>query len=277
MPDDPGAMTLVLDPFEHPPPRGDDDAAFILRLESYEGPIDVLLDEARGQKVDLAEVSILALAEQYLAFIERARSLRLELAADYLVMAAWLAYLKSRLLLPAQNDTEEPTGEDLAAALAYQLQRLEGTRDAARKMMARPLLGREVFGRGIGETVGIEDQTVWTTSLVDLLRAYAVIRRRKSLSEGGLRIQTSRLHSTDDALKRFRRMLGVSQGWTTLTSFLPQAADDPLVTRSALAATFAASLELAKAGELEVRQAGPFDTIYLRRRDVGSASEGSLL
>lgn len=273
-------MTLI-DSFDQPPPRVlEDDAAFILRLEAYEGPIDVLLDQARDQKVDLTQVSILALAEQYLAFIERARRLRLDLAADYLVMAAWLAYLKSRLLLPAQEDDgrEEPTGEELAAALAFQLQRLSGLRQAAGRMMANPRLGADVFARGAPDPVGVIDRPVWTASLYDLLKSYAQITRRRQVRSGGLKIETSRLHSTDDAIHRFRRLLGGLPGWTVLASFLPPRSADPLIARSALAATFAASLELAKAGEVEVRQAGPFEPIYLRRREglpVGGEEEAA--
>lgn len=260
----------MLDPFDTPPPRAvEDDAAFILRLEAYEGPIDVLLDQARDQKVDLTQVSILALAEQYLGFIERARRLRLDLAADYLVMAAWLAYLKSRLLLPDREEEgrEEPTGEELAAALAFQLQRLDGLRRAAGRLMAEPRLGADVFGRGTPDPGGTVERPVWEASLYDLLKAYAQITRRRQVRSGGLRIETSRLHSTDDAIHRFRRLLGATPGWAVLATFLPARSPDPLVTRSALAATFAASLELAKAGEVEVRQETLFGPIYLRRRD----------
>src|SRR3546814_10475922 len=182
--------------FEDPtPPRGLDDESdegFVLRLETYEGPIDVLLDQAREQKVDLTQISILALADQYLGFVERARRLRLELAADYLVMAAWLAYLNSRLLLPEQEGDEEPSGEELAAALAFQLRRLEAMRDAGRQLLAQPQLGRDRFPRG-GSQPGLVVRTnVYDVSLYELLKAYGEHKRRTA---GGDR-KSTRLNSS---------------------------------------------------------------------------------
>lgn len=254
------------DGFEQDPPRqGLDDDAFVLRLDSYEGPIDVLLDQARDQKVDLAQISILALAEQYLAFIERARSLRLELAADYLVMAAWLAYLKSRLLLPEREiePGDEPTGEELAAALQFQLRRLEAMRKAGERLDALPRLGRDIFLRGLPEPDLVVEKPVYRLRLYDLLRAYADHRRR-SEGQARLEIQTSRLYSVDRALERLTRMLGEVPHWTVLSAFLPTRSSDPLVTRSQIAATFAATLELARDGVIELRQEQAFGPLFVR-------------
>lgn len=242
-----------------------DDQAFVLRLEAYEGPIDVLLDQARDQKVDLSQISILALAEQYLGFIERAKALRLELAADYLVMAAWLAYLKSRLLLPekAAEPGEEPTGEDLAAALQFQLRRLEAMRTAGEALNALPRLGRDLHLRGEPEPDLVVVKPVYRLRLYDLLRAYADHRRR-SEGEARLEIETSRLYSMDRALARLTTMLGEIPHWTVLSTFLPAESTDPLVTRSQIAATFAASLELARDGVIELRQEHPFGPLFVR-------------
>jgi len=251
------------DTFEDPPPtRSSDD--FVLRLDAYEGPIDLLLDQARDQKVDLSQISILALADQYLAFIERARALRLELAADYLVMAAWLAYLKSRLLLPAEPGQDEPTGAELAAALQFQLERLEAMRNAGVQLLSRPQLGIDVFERGAPEPTIVVQRPVYEATLYDLLTAYGEHHRRRRITSATLQIEAVRLYTTDQAVKRLTEMLGASPGWTTLSHFLPNVADDPLLARSALASTFAASLELAKAGEAELRQDTMFAPVYVR-------------
>ncbi len=241
------------------------DDAFVLRLDVYEGPIDVLLDQARAQKVDLTQVSILQLADQYLSFIERARKLRLELAADYLVMAAWLAYLKSRLLLPVPADDSEPTGAELAAALAFQLRRLESMRDAGVRLMSRPRLGIDVHPRGATEPLQTVRRPVYTATLYELLRAYADQSRRKQVAETTLQVEPSRLYSTDDALVRLRRLLGQASDWMPLVALLPEAIGQPLVRRSALAATFAASLELARDGIVEIRQDLTYGPILLRQ------------
>ncbi|MEQ9811786.1 MAG: ScpA family protein [Azospirillaceae bacterium] len=256
--------TVDRDDFDDDGARAADD--FILRLETYEGPIDLLLDQARDQKVDLAQISILALAEQYLDFVERARSLRLELAADYLVMAAWLAYLKSRLLLPAEADDEEPTAAEMAAALQFQLQRLEAMRRSATALMARDLLGRDVFARGAPEGMVTVREAVYQVSLFELLQAYGAQHRRKTVAGAGLQINASRLFSTDEAVRRLTAMLGGIKGWADLTRFLPVHVDDPLLARSALATTFAASLEMAKAGRAELRQERSFAPIMIRAR-----------
>lgn len=234
----------------------------VLDLDGYEGPIDVLLTLARDQKVDLTRISILQLADQYLAFVAEARRIRLELAADYLVMAAWLAYLKSRLLLPEQ-DEEEPSGEDLAQALAFQLQRLEAMQEVGAKLVDRPRLGRDVFARGAPEGIQVVSQSIFDLSLYDLLKAYTEHKRKEEF--GTWRIQPSELYSMEDALQHLSEMLGRLPDWTSLASFVPGTARDSLLSRSALAAHFVASLELTKAGKLELRQDGVFSPIYLRR------------
>ncbi|CAK0751250.1 segregation and condensation protein A [uncultured Gammaproteobacteria bacterium] len=242
-----------------------DDAAEQLRLDlnGFEGPIDLLLTLARERKVDITRISILDLADQYLAFITEARFLRIELAADYLVMAAWLAYLKSRLLLPEREPAEEPAAEELAAALAFQLRRLEAMRVAAGRMMARPQLGREVFDRGAPEGIEIHKTTVFEVTLYDLLQAYGQHKRRQETAV--LTIAPLELFSIEDAVRRLSALLGQMPDWATLISFLPpELGTDPLLRRSALAATFAAILELTKAGKLELRQDQAFAPIWVR-------------
>jgi segregation and condensation protein A len=220
---------------------------------------------ARTQKVDLAKISVLALAEQYLAFIAEARRLRLELAADYLVMAAWLAYLKSRLLLPTPHDDGGPSGEELAAHLAFQLERLEVMRRVAAQLMGRDQLGRDFFGRGMRETVTVKRQTQWIASLADLLRGYARVRTREEYRP--LQVDRSAIFSMDQALERLKKLMGVAIEWGQLMSFLPEGwAVEPARRRSAVASTFAASLELAKRGEVEIRQAETFAPIFVRAR-----------
>lgn len=250
------------------PEEGDVDA-FLLDIDGYEGPIDILLEMARNQKVDLREISILQLVRQYLVFIERAKVLRLELAAEYLVMAAWLAYLKSRLLLP-QEKTEgaELTGEQMAEALQFQLRRLEAMRDAAQKLMARPQLGVNVFARGMPEGLRTKFQTHYQVTLYDLLKVYGDINRRKEYNTYELPIFN--VVSMEDAANNLAKMLGnlprtgPHSVWTTLQSFIPEGIKDPLLVRSTVASTFTAGLEMAKQGKLEIRQDGPFRTIYLR-------------
>ncbi|HEV2545814.1 MAG TPA: ScpA family protein [Stellaceae bacterium] len=241
-----------------PPPS----VELVVDLEGYEGPIDMLLTLAREQKVDLTKISILALADQYLAYISAARRLRLEIAADYLVMAAWLAYLKSRLLLPEPAPADEPSGAELAAALTHQLQRLEAMQQAGVRLMARPQLGRDVFARGAPEGLPRVLRPIYDATLYDLLKAYGDQRQRKEAAV--LHIAPPELFSMDDALHRLSRLLGRMPEWRTLMSFLPPGLRGGIVERSAVAATFAASLELVRAGKLQLRQDNVFGPIYLR-------------
>jgi segregation and condensation protein A len=237
--------------------------AFVLDLDGYEGPIDLLLALAREQKVDLARISILALADQYLAFIAAQRQLQLEIAADYLVMAAWLAYLKSRLLLPEPPDDESgPSAAELAEALSHRLRLLEAMQRAGAALMARPLLGRDVFARGAPEGFATIDRAVFELSLFDLLKAYGDSHRR--LHSQVLTIPPSTYQSLADALERLAQFIGQVPEWRELIAFLPAEWLDGESRRSALAATFAATLELAKSGHLELRQDRIFGPIYLR-------------
>lgn len=246
-------------------PEHGEGVQLVLDLDGYEGPIDALLSLARDQKVDLKKLSILELADQYLAFIARARRLRLEIAADYLVMAAWLAYLKSRLLLPEPPSDGEPSGAELAEALAFQLQRLEAMQKAGKELMDLPQLGRDTFLRGWPEPVQIITNPVYAVTLFDLLRAYGSYPNRAK--EGMLQITPLNLFSMDDALKRLNDMLGVTLEWTSLSAFLPEVLEHPLQKRAALAATFAASLELTRAGKIKLRQDGNFGPIFVRRKE----------
>ena len=239
------------------PLRTDD--SLLLELDGFDGPIDLLLSLARDQKVDLHKISILALADQYLDYIHRARVLRLEIAADYLVMAAWLAYLKSRLLIPEQpTDDEEENPAEMAARLAFQLQRLEAMQKASQQLMDRFQLGQDFFRRGEPEVTRIEKHSVFDVSLYEMLRAYGQIQDKKTASL--LRIMPTQLYSMDDAIDRLRGLVGHVPNWQTLQDFLPDDLKDPLVRRSAMAAHFAASLELAREGLLEIRQNGTFRT-----------------
>lgn len=239
----------------------------LLALDGFEGPIDLLLTMARDQKVDLAKISILALAEQYLSFVEQARAQRLELAADYLVMAAWLAYLKSRLLLPPEPLADagpEPSAEQMAAALAFQLQRLDAMRQAAAQLVARPRLGAGVYSRGDPEGVELATWPVWYLTLYELLDAYAAVRRRND--DSIYKPAPLELDSVEAALARLEAMLGrIIGGWAGINVFLPPPSKDPLMNRSAVACTLLASLEMAKQGRLEIRQTGLFQPLELRR------------
>lgn len=240
--------------------------ALVVALDGFEGPLDLLLTLSRSQKVDLRRVSILQLAEQYLRFVEAAKRLRIELAADYLVMAAWLAYLKSRLLLPPDPTEDGPSGEELAAHLAFQLERLEAMRGAAAQLMARDRLGRDVFARGAPESVARETRVEHQAGIVDLLRAYARIKTRDEFRP--LHLEREPVLTMEAALERMRGLIACALDWTELAAFLPgDWAVDPLRRRSATAASFAAALELVKAGRCNLRQEAPFRPIYLRVRE----------
>lgn len=238
--------------------------SLFLNLDGFEGPIDVLLNLARDQKVDLAQISILQLAEQYLRFIAEARSLNLELAADYLVMAAWLAYLKSRLLLPEVEKEDEISSEEMAEILRFQLLRLEAMQEAGENLMALPRLGVDFFARGQEEDISVHARPVFDVTLYDLLRAYADHKVRE---EGTvLHIAQTELYAVEDALERLRGLVGDVPEWTTLFSYLPKELGGPMMTRSAMASTFAAGLELAKEGKLHLRQDKLFGPIYFKSR-----------
>jgi len=240
--------------------------ALIVDVDGFEGPLDLLLALSRTQKVDLRTISILQLARQYLAFVEQAKALRLELAADYLVMAAWLAFLKSKLLLPPEPGEEGPSADELAAHLAFQLQRLQAMRDAAARLMARDRLGQDFFARGAVENVSRTKRITWEASLLDLMQGYARIRTRDEFRP--FVMDRENLYTMEQALDTMRGMIGFAGSWTDLTRYLPPGwEDDPKKRRSATAATFAASLQLVKEGKLELRQNGVFAPIELRRRE----------
>ncbi|MEQ8818039.1 MAG: ScpA family protein [Thalassobaculum sp.] len=265
------------DPFESPEPeyrrREPVQLSLFLNLDGFEGPIDVLLTLARDQKVDLTQISILQLAEQYLVFIREAQVLNLELAADYLVMAAWLAYLKSRLLLPVEEgEEEEQDPAALAEALRFQLQRLEAMQEAGTRLMALPQLGVDVFGRGAPENLSARFRSVYDVTLYDLLRAYADHKVREQGQT--LTIAATDLYAVEDAIERLRGLVGRVPEWRTLFSFLPEFLKGSLVLRSAVASTFVASLQLVKDGEAQLRQEGTFGPIWLRSPSEGSSSGG---
>ena len=239
--------------------------ALIVDVDGFEGPLDLLLMLSRTQKVDLRRISILHLAEQYLAFISRADALRIELAADYLVMAAWLAFLKSRLLLPPDPTEEGPSGEELAAHLAWQLERLQAMREAAARLMARDQKGRDFFQRGQPEEVMRMRKITWGATLLDLMQAYARIRTRDDFRP--FVMDRDHVFTMEQALERMRGLIGYAGDWTDLATYLPEGwSADPLRRRSATAATFAAMLELAKQGQIELRQPEIFAPISLRRK-----------
>jgi segregation and condensation protein A len=239
--------------------------ALIVDVDGFEGPLDLLLMLSRTQKVDLRKISVLQLAEQYLGFIKQAKTLRLELAADYLVMAAWLAFLKSRLLLPPEAGGEGPTGDELAAHLAFQLERLQAMRDAAARIMARDQKGRDFFVRGIPEDVARVRHIRRTATLLDLMQAYARLRTRDDFRP----YTTERDHilTMEQALDRMRALIGFAGDWTDLISYLPDGwTADPARLRSATASTFAASLELVKTGAIELRQRELYAPIQIRKK-----------
>lgn len=239
----------------------------VVDIAGFEGPLDLLLSLARKQKVDLRKISILALAEQYLGFVARAKTLRLELAADYLVMAAWLAYLKSRLLLPPDPEEEGPSAEDLAARLAFQLERLEAMRDVAARLMGRDQLGRNFFARGAHQEVALRKNITYRASILDLMQAYSAIRTRDSFQP--LHVDAlDQVVTVEQALERLRGLIHHAIEWIDLKDYLAADwQDNPQLRRSATAATFAASLEMAKSGVLELRQSGVFEPIEIRRKD----------
>ncbi len=257
-------MAEIANWFDEKPERAQSDAVLHVDVGGYEGPMDLLLDLARKQKVDLAGISVLALAEQYLAFIDTVRQQRIEIAADYLVMAAWLAYLKSRLMVPRQNDDDEPSGEEMAALLQFRLARLEAMRDAASRLMNRSRLGRDVFARGMPEPVSITRHALWEADLYQLLRAYSAQRER------GIPAEYSPHHRTVWALQEAReileRLIGQSYEWIALDTYLAEYLAKPEERATALASSFSASLELVRLGQVELRQNAAFAPLLMRRR-----------
>ncbi len=260
-------------PFEDEarPARTDGEPALLVDVDGYEGPLDLLLDLARRQKVDLHRISILALAEQYLAFVEQARALRLELAADYLVMAAWLAYLKSRLLLPEPPKGEEPSAADLATALALRLRRLEAIRAAARRLASRERLGQDVFARGAPEPIVAGARPVWEAELYDLLSAYGQQRQKRAQSH--ISVGHRMVWSLVEAREVLQRLVGEAADWTAIDPYLtrymashglPQGEMRATVRASALSAM----LEMVREGILDLRQDGAFTPLYIRRRSA---------
>ncbi len=239
--------------------------ALIVDVLGFEGPLDLLLQLARNQKVDLTKISILALAEQYLEFIEAARRMKLELAADYLVMAAWLAYLKSRLLLPKVEEEDETPAEELAARLAFRLQRLQAMREAAAQLMARNQLGRDVFERGSPEPLVVETKREYTDNVYDLLKAYAE-RRQKANAHQNYEIRRLPTWTVKQARAALERLIGDMDDWGAFDSYIAEYLGDPEQRATVVASSFSASLELVREGVLEIRQDGAFNDIYMRRR-----------
>ena len=244
-----------------------DDHALTVTVDGFEGPLDLLLTLARNQKVDIAKISILKLAEQYLEFIESAKRLNLELAADYLVMAAWLAYLKSRLILPQEKGSDgEPTADEMATRLRWRLQRLDAMRAASTRLMGRERLDRDVFGRGDPEPVNVIKLRTYKDTLYDLLNAYATDRVRR-MGGKSYRPQMAPVLQIEEARERLERMLGKIADWSALTRLLPFEWSGGARRRSAMASTLLACLELARDGKVELQQMAPFAEIFIRDRD----------
>lgn len=243
--------------------RGVTEPALVIDVGGFEGPLDLLLHLARTQKVDLARISVLALAEQYLLFVDSARRVRIELAADYLVMAAWLAYLKSKLLIPQQvRQDDGPSGEEMAATLAFRLKRLEAMREAATRLINRNRLGRDVFARGAPEHIPERNGQTFEASLYDLLHAYANLRQRQAVMQ--VTIERRKVWSLVEARELLTGLIGEIGDWTALQHYLLQYMP-PADRVTATASAFAASLELVREGKLEMRQEGAFQPLYMRR------------
>jgi segregation and condensation protein A len=238
----------------------------VVDVEGFEGPLDLLLALARTQKVDLAKISVLALAQQYLDFIAEARRLRLEIAADYLVMAAWLAFLKSKLLLPAEpSDEGEPTGTELAALLAFRLKRLHAMREASSQLMTRKRLGRDVFARGLPEPIRITKKSIYDANVYDLLKAYSQQRQRTAVLS--LRMEPRTVWSLKEARDELERLLGMNVDWAPLDQLLAEFLVEPELRKTALALGFTATLEMTREGQLEIRQSKSFAPLLIRRRE----------
>ena len=258
-------------PFETEIDKADSEPSFLVDVDGFEGPLDLLLELARRQKVDLAKISVLALAEQYLAFIEEARRVRLELAADYLVMAAWLAFLKSRLLIPeAPKASNEPLAADLAAALAHRLKRLEAIRLAAERLVNRPRMGRDMFMRGSPEGIAVLKRPAWQANIYDLLNAYARQRQTQALSH--VTLKQRHVWSLADARDALERLVGYVGEWTTMDAYLTTYLTTPEIRRTVRASTFSASLEMVREGKIELRQDSAFAPIWVRGKAPAAAA-----
>jgi len=253
-------------------PAPPDEDVLYVDVDGYEGPLDLLLDLARRQKVDLAAISVLALAEQYLAFIETVREKRIEIAADYLVMAAWLAYLKSRLMVPQASNDDEPSGEMMAALLQFRLKRLEAMRAAASRLMNLPRLGLAIHARGAPEAMVVTKQNIWDVTLFDLLKAYAVQRERGAPSDYTPYQRT--VWSLQEARDILKRLVGDSMDWVPMDAYLARYLAVPAERATVLASSFASSLELARQGHLELRQNTVFGPLFMRRRQGDGAGGG---
>jgi segregation and condensation protein A len=266
--DEPGDRLAAAEAFawdDDEPHRPGSDERLVVDVEGFEGPLDLLLAMARTQKVDIARISVLALAHQYLDFIADMRRLRLELAADYLVMAAWLTFLKSRLLLPAEAEDEDgPSGEEMAQLLAFRLKRLEAMREAAAKLMTRKRLGRDIFPRGMPEPLQIIRKSLYDANVYDLLKAYAQQRQRNAGQ--GLQVKRRTVWSIKEARGELERLLGTALDWAPLDAILAEFLVEPELRRTALASGLNASLEMAREGALELRQARSFAPLLMRRR-----------
>ena len=263
--DDPQGADDDLSSWESGEERVEAGDQLVVDVEGFEGPLDLLLALARTQKVDLAKISVLALAQQYLDFIAEARRLRLEIAADYLVMAAWLAFLKSKLLLPAEPSEEgEPTGAELAALLAFRLKRLHAMREVSTQLMTRKRLGRDVFARGLPEPIRITRQNVYEANVYDLLKAYSQQRQRTAVTS--LRMKPRTVWSLKEARDELERLLGMNLDWAPLDRLLAEFLVEPELRKTALASSFTATLEMTREGALEIRQAKSFAPLLVRRR-----------
>ncbi len=251
-------------PFETEIDKADAEPSFLVEVDGFEGPLDLLLELARRQKVDLHKISILALAEQYLLFVEEARRVRLELAADYLVMAAWLAYLKSRLMLPEPPKGEEPAAADLAAALAARLRRLEAIRNVAEQLINRPRLGRDMLLHGAPEGITVQKHAHFKDTIYDLLSAYA--RQRQTMALSRVTLKTRHVWSIPEARAALERLAGVALEWTIMDDFLLEYCVTPEQRKTIRASAFSASLELVREGVLDLRQDRAFAPIWVRRK-----------
>ena len=238
---------------------------FKILLDTFEGPIDLLLELARKQKVDLSEISILNLAEQYIQFINDYQEIHLDIGADYLVMAAWLTYLKSRLLLPKEDKSEDYSPEELEQALKYQLQRLEAFQKISKNLYARPLINRDIFYGGTTEGINVKFEVTYSSHLYDLLKTYSsILLKNEKMSH--LTITFSELYSVDSAIQRLKYIFGTVLEWTNFNKIIPDFGSKQIVNKSLISSNFVASLELAKNGFIEVKQNETFGNIYVRSK-----------